>query len=131
RFLYTHVAYAELCRDPEATLRQICAVCDLDFDARMLDLRSASSCSIGGNPGAHVWRPGMIDAIERKREWSGDVETRHYESYRERGLRGGWTDDKWTERIGPGALTAIVQTPGLGDLAALLGYDLVDLARRV
>ncbi|SRR6266568_2161748 len=129
RYLYTHVAYADFCREPEAVLRQLCALVGLDFQPAMLDFRSASICSIGGNPGAQVWRAGMLGAIEKKKEWTDDVEPRHYETYRARGFSGTWVDDKWTERLGAGDLTQILQTPGLPDLAALLGYDLAGLAR--
>ncbi len=129
RYLFTHVAYKDFMREPESVIRGLCALTGLDFDPAMLDFRSASVCSIGGNPGAHVWREGMLGAIEKKKEWVDDIERRHYETYKENAFTGTWVDDKWTERLGTGELAQVMGTPGLPDLATLLGYDLSALAR--
>jgi hypothetical protein len=44
------VRYEDLCRNPEGELIAICNWVGLDFDARMLEIRSADRHGVGGNP---------------------------------------------------------------------------------
>ncbi|HEV8550888.1 MAG TPA: hypothetical protein VGQ57_17700 [Polyangiaceae bacterium] len=133
RLLYTHVSYAEFSMQPEGALRRLCQLTGLTYFPELLGFRSAEVCSIGGNPGANVQREGMVDALKKKTEWAKHMEPEHYEGY-QRGIeKTGWTDLKWTERLTVNDLGVIMQTPGLVDLASLLGYNLaalVKLARR-
>jgi hypothetical protein len=131
RVLHTHVAYADLSRDTAGTLKRLCALVGVSYDRSLLGFRTRTVCSIGGNLGAHVGREGIVDALRKKTEWHSKVEARHWETYEARGGDPSYSDQKWTERLRLSDLTQIVQTPGLTDLASLLGYDLVHLARLV
>lgn len=127
RLLHTHVSYAEMSADPEGAIKRVCRLAGLPFFLGLLDFRSVQVCSIGGNPGAHVNREGMLSALSNKKDYVEAVEARHWQAYRDRGGDRRFVDLKWTERLTPGDVSQILQTPGLADLAALLGYDLAHL----
>jgi hypothetical protein len=130
RMLYVHVPYVGFATAPEDTLRQLCTVLGIDYRDDLLRFREEPVCSIGGNPGAQVWREGMLDALDGQSEWQKGIEKRHWETYRELGFSlSGWADTKWTERLDSSDLAQIAQTPGLSDLASILGYDLSSLAQ--
>jgi len=59
------VTYEGLCREPEATLRRICAFAGLDYAERMLDMQFENMHNIGGNRA----RFGSIGAIREDTRW--------------------------------------------------------------
>ena len=44
------IHYEDLCRDPEATMKDACRFLDVDFQSEMLTLRKSEAHNIGGNP---------------------------------------------------------------------------------
>ena len=46
---YIHVRYEELCREPETTLKRICAFLECQYDSTMLQLSGSKQHNIGGN----------------------------------------------------------------------------------
>jgi hypothetical protein len=45
-----YLRYEDLCRDPEAFLRQLCRRLSIDYEPSMLDFRSTQRHNLGGNP---------------------------------------------------------------------------------
>jgi hypothetical protein len=148
------IRYEELAMDPVRMLPAVCLFIGADYDPSALRFWEHPVHAIGGNPGAYAWYPGFADwhakleaslldgtvdrmqisdslreflrtngpprpEFAKESDFAGTVR-----SYAERKF-GGFVDRKWRKRLTAGEISHIMRTPGLADLASLVGYDLL------
>lgn len=112
------VQYELFALDPKLVLSRVCNALDLQFEEQMMEFWKVPLHSFGGNVGAYLFYNAEIQADDR---WQPGMRAH-------RGRRfGGYVDDRWRRELSVTDVASIMRTPGVADLASLLGYDLVTL----
>ncbi len=119
------VRYEDLSRDPELTLRRVCAFLSEDFEPGMLEFWQQPLHGLGGNAGAYVW----FDSFRQNGRFSNEEDAKVAAGYASKAF-GGWSDEKWLSKLDAAQRTAVVQTPMLPGMCSLVGYSLEDLIGR-
>lgn len=128
------VRYERFALEPEPVLRHACALLGIDYAPEMRYFRSQPSHDLGGNHGVYAVardESGAVSGIRAR----GVAATPSAGSAEPAGSReqaeaqgitpfGGWVDEKWQRRLTAGEVEQVLQTPGLTDVANLLGYEL-------
>jgi hypothetical protein len=122
------VRYESFALEPESVLRPACALLGIDYQVGMRFFQGLPSHDIGGNLNVFAAVPDLGDrpsvAAFQERMPERWTKLRHQsESYWGKPF-GGWVDDKWQTHMSAEDLEQIMQTPGLVDVANLLGYEL-------
>ena len=122
------VRYEQFARDPETVLRPACTLLGIGYDDGMRYFRSRPSHDLGGNHGVYAVardESGAVSSIAaRVPAAGGSAGTRDQSEAHGEKPFGGWVDEKWQRRLSAEDVEQVLQTPGLADLANLLGYEL-------
>lgn len=93
----------------------------------MMEFYKYPSHAIGGNLSAYCWyenyeksSPNM-DPANRFKPFAKIYQKKQF---------GGWYDTKWMDSLNPNDLSMIIQTPGINDVANLVGYSITDLVSK-
>lgn len=121
------VRYEDFAETPEVVLRPATAMLGLDYEPDMLYFQHRPRHDIGGNYGALVRAdqqveyaaPGAAESGGGGRVKLPDADGTAQEKPFGRSVRLHWLD-----RLTPDDLDAIMETPGLGEIANLMGYHL-------
>src|SRR5688572_23914216 len=118
------VRYEALALDPAAALRPACALLGVQYQSDMLGFQQQPSHDVGGNASSKAVSRDHFSAEEfRERlpeHWvrsAGQSQGYWGKPF------GGWVDDKWHHKTTAAEIEGILQTPGLVDVANLLGYE--------
>jgi hypothetical protein len=121
------VRYEDFALDPEPVLRSACALLGVEYEPQMRFFQGQPGHDIGGNYSARAVtrEAGEFSREEfRKRLPDGLAPFMEAaESYWGKPF-GGWVDDKWQRNMTEDDIEFVLQTPGLVDVANLLGYEL-------
>jgi hypothetical protein len=122
------VRYEDFALEPEPVLRQACSLLGVDYEPQMPFFQAQPAHDIGGNFSARAGAsgPGGGVSLERYRAKALGKLAHLWEqagSYWGKPF-GGWVDDKWQRNATADDLEFVLQTPGLVDVANLLGYEL-------
>jgi hypothetical protein len=122
------VRYEDFALDPEPVLRSACALLGVDYEPQMRFFHGQPGHDIGGNYSARAvaaGAPGEFSSNEFRNRLPGGLAPfmEAAESYWGRPF-GGWVDDKWQRSMTEDDIEFVLQTPGLADVANLLGYEL-------
>lgn len=122
------VRYEDFALEPETVLRPACALLGVGYEPQMRHFQGRPGHDIGGNYSARAIRGEAAGEFSRE-----DFRNRllgrlaplwaQSESYWGRPF-GGWVDDKWQRNLTADDIEFVLQTPGLVDVANLLGYQL-------
>ena len=122
------VRYEQFALHPESVLRPACALLGVEFEPEMLQFQSRPSHDVGGNYSAHAVSGGQEAGFSASsfRDRLPDTWAKSAEQSQVYWGKpfGGWVDEKWQARMTADDVEQVLQTPGLGDLANLLGYQL-------
>lgn len=122
------VRYEDFARDPEEVLRPACALLGIDYTPDLRLFQQQPSHDVGGNYNARAVADSSatFDPNDMKRKipehWVPATESSAAEYWGK--PFGGWIDTKWQRRLSAADVELIIQTPGLVNLANLLGYEL-------
>jgi hypothetical protein len=122
------VRYEDFALNPEPVLRSACGLLGVDYEPQMRFFQGQPGHDIGGNYSAR--------AVAR--DAAGEFSTEEFRGRLPGGLApfmeaaesywgkpfGGWVDDKWQRNMTEDDIEFVLQTPGLVDVANLLGYEL-------
>jgi hypothetical protein len=128
RIPFMVVRYEDFALDPAPVLRSACTLLGADYEEGMPFFQGRPSHDIGGN----------FSARAVAQESSGEFSRDEFRSRLPRGFAsltqqaesywgkpfGGWVDNKWHGNMTEDDIEFILQTPGLVDVANLLGYEL-------
>lgn len=128
RLAHMVVRYEDFALDPEAVLRQACALLGVPYESQMRFFQDQPGHDIGGNYSARAVASGSDAEFSRdeyRTRLVGSFAPKYQqaESYWGRPF-GGWVDDKWQKNLSADDIDSVLQTPGLVDVANLLGYRL-------
>jgi hypothetical protein len=122
------VRYEDFALDPEPVLRQACRLLGVHYEPQMRFFHGQPGHDIGGNFSARAVSSGPAGEFSRD-EYRDRVLGKlaplweQAESYWGKPF-GGWVDDKWQGKTTADDIEFALQTPGLVDVANLLGYEL-------
>ena len=117
------VRYEDFAFKPDNSLRRICGFLKIPFDHQMLSFWEQPIHAIGGNWGAYVWYKNSENLINFQPSKKNVTARKSYKTNK----FGGWVDEKWRASLLPHEIRAILTTPGLMDIAAILGYDIGEI----
>lgn len=121
------VRYEDFAMDPEAVLRPACTLLGIGYEDQMPHFQERPAHDIGGNYNVAVGPtdaagaptgaalPAVPEAWTANRDHGGEYWGKPF---------GGWVDDKWQKGLLEADVEQVLQAPGLGDVANLLGYEL-------
>ncbi len=122
------VRYEDFALDPEPVLRRAGTLLGVDYLPEMRHFQERPRHDVGGNYNVLAVKREQTEAFS-----STDFRDRLPEQWvRSTGQSdvywgkpfGGWVDDKWQRNMTEGDVELVLQTPGLTDVANLLGYQL-------
>jgi hypothetical protein len=128
RLPFLVVRYEEFALDPEPVLRSACGLLGIRFQSQMPQFQRLASHDIGGNYSVRA-----AGGTEGKDFSAADFRERMSSAWAKSAEQsqvywgkpfGGWVDEKWHARMSADDVEQVLQTPGLADLANLLGYQL-------
>ncbi len=125
------VRYEDFALDPEPELRSACTLLGVPYDAAMPYFQKRPTHDVGGNYSvfaaprepadqfsSDAFRDRLPEPLAERVE-----QDQAYWDYWGKPF-GGWVDDKWQRSLTAADVEQVLQTPGLADVANLLGYQL-------
>jgi hypothetical protein len=122
------VRYEDFALDPAPVLRSACTLLGADYEEGMPYFQGRPSHDIGGNFNVlaapeKAAEEFSADAFRERVAQSWTAKRQQSEVYWGKPF-GGWVDDKWQRNTTEDDIEFVLQTPGLADVANLLGYEL-------